>query len=139
MDVYKIMLNCYSQDGHFTLVNAETPGKAKYQHYRMLDGLFDSFGEYLRWVKSCQKLHKTQKEDYFRPTESFDRTRRYRGVPLAECGTEVELRGRRGFIVGDNDGCNFDVCFDNGIWNCHPNYELVYFNKDGSIMYDFRK
>lgn len=88
-------------------------------------------------VEKLPKTAQIQKGDNFRPTESFDQVRRYRGIPLIECGTEEELRGRRGFIIGDNDGCNFDVCFDNGIWNCHPNYDLVYFNKDGGIMYDF--
>lgn len=139
MDVYKITLKAYNKDGTFTLVSAETASKAKYQHFMRLDGLFGSFAEYLHWVESCKKLNRNNKEDYFRPAESFDRTRRYRGVPLAECGMEVDLKGRRGFIIGDNDSCNFDVCFEDGIWNCHPNYELVYFRPDGSIVYDFRK
>lgn len=139
MNVYKIILKAYDCNGGFSLINAETAGKAKYQHYMQLDGLFDCFKEYLHWVESCKKLRKAKQEDYFRPTESFERTCRYRGVPLVKCGTEVALNGRHGFIIGDNDSCNFDICFENGIWNCHPNYELVYYSEDGSILYDFRK
>lgn len=47
--------------------------------------------------------------------------------------------GKRGFIIGVNSGCNFDVKFENGIFNCHPNYELIYFDGAGNVLYDFRK
>lgn len=136
MNTYKIKLRAYDTE---TLICAETAGKAKYQHYLQLDGVFDSFDMYLYFIEKCQCLRKAQKEDYFRKDRDFDKTKNYRGVPLADYGTEVELRGKRGFIIGSNDSCNFDVKFDNGIFNCHPNYELIYFDKYGNIIYDFRK
>jgi hypothetical protein len=138
VNVYKIRLRGYETE---TLVNAETAGKAKWQHYRNLDGLFQDFKTYLHFVSSCRCLRKAKKEDYFQRSDTFDfeKTARYRGVPLATYGTEVELRGKRGFIVGVNDSCNFDIKFENGIFNCHPNYELVYFDDHGNVIYDFRK
>lgn len=139
MNTYKITLKGYDADGHFTLICAETPGKAKYQHYRELADLFEDFDHYLRFVESCKCLRKARKEDYYQETESFVRTKNYRGVPLADYGTAVMLRGKKGFIIGDNSSCNFDVKFDDGIFNCHPNYELVYYDEAGSIMYDFRR
>lgn len=139
MKTYKIILKGYGADGHFTLICAKTAGKAKYEHYRQLADLFDGFDHYLRFVKSCQCLGKTNKEDYYKKSDSFDETKVYRGVPLVDYGTEVELDGKRGFIIGDNNSCNFDVQFADGIYNCHPNYELIYFGNDGKVIYDFRR
>lgn len=136
-NAYEIEVRAYG--GIKATVCATTAGKAKYDHYLMLDETFDSFGEYLHYVESCKLLHKARKEDYFRKFHDFERTANYRGVPLATYGTEVELDGRRGFIVGANDSCNFDVAFDNGVFNCHPNYELVYYGEHGNVLYDFRK
>lgn len=136
MNEYKITLGGYETE---TLICAETAGKAKYQHYRQLDDLFEDFGMYLYFVESCRCLRKAKKEDYYRKSDSFEDTKNYRGVPLADYGTEVELNGKRGFIVGDNRSCNFDVQFNDGIFNCHPNWELIYFDDEGKVIYDFRK
>lgn len=136
MNTYKILLKAYETE---TLICAETAGKAKYQHYLQLDEVFESFDTYLRFVKECRCLRKAKKEDYFRKDRDFERTKNYRGVPLADYGTDVELNGKRGFIIGSNSSCNFDVRFDDGIFNCHPNYELIYFTENGEILYDFRK
>lgn len=136
MNTYKIKLKGYQTE---TLICAETSGKAKYAHYLQLDEMFESFAFYLYFVESCKCLRRAKKEDYFRQSDGFVRTKNYRGVPLADYGTEVELDGKRGFIIGSNDSCNFDVSFENGIFNCHPNYELVYFDGCGQVLYDFRK
>lgn len=64
---------------------------------------------------------------------------RCRSVPNAKIGMAVELHGKRGYILRSNDSANFDIAFDNGVFNCHPNHELVYFGQDGSILYDFRR
>ncbi|WP_312070399.1 hypothetical protein, partial [Anaerotignum propionicum] len=138
MNTYKITLKGYDADGHFTLICAETPGKAKYEHYRELGDLFEDFGHYLRFVENCKCLHKAQKEDYYKKSDSFEETKKYRSIPLIDYGTVVEIEGKRGFIVGDNRSCNFDVKFDNGIFNCHPHYQMVYFDDAGNVLYDFR-
>lgn len=136
MNTYKITLKGYETD---SLICAETAGKAKYEHYFQTDELFDSFDTYLRFVKSCRCLRKAKKEDYYRKNHDFERNKVYRGVPFCDYGTVVELSGKRGFIIGANDSCNFDVKFDDGIFNCHPNYELIYFGDNGEVIYDFRK
>ena len=136
MNTYKITLKGYETE---TLICAETAGKAKYEHYLQLDDLFQDFAMYLHFVESCKCLRKAKKEDYYQKSDSFESTKNYRGVPLATYGTKVMLNGKTGFIVGDNSSCNFNVKFDDGIFNCHPNYELVYFDGEGKVIYDFRK
>lgn len=136
MNTYKIKLRAYETE---TLICAETAAKAKYQHWLQLDDCFEDFRMYLHFVESCRCLRKARKEDYYQKHHDFEKNKRYRGVPLCDYGTEVELRGKRGFIIGANDSCNFDVKFEDGIHNCHPNYELVYFDEQGNVMYDFRK
>lgn len=53
-NVYKITLRGYG--GHYTVVTAETPSKAKYQHFLELDDLFGDFRSYLSCVESCVKI-----------------------------------------------------------------------------------
>ncbi len=69
MNTYKITLKGYNTS---TLICAETAGKAKYQHYLQLDGLFDSFEFYLSFVESCKFLQKAKKEDYYRKDRDFE-------------------------------------------------------------------
>lgn len=135
-NTYKIELSYYDTE---ELVCAETAGKAKYKLYLSYSECYEDFPSFLRSVKSCRCLRKARKEDYYRYDRDFDWIKNYRGVPLVDYGTEVELRGDRGFIIGCNSSCNFDVQFDRGIFNCHPNSELVYFGIDGEVLYDFRK
>lgn len=137
-NVYKITLRGYN--GHYAVVTAKTPSKAKYQHFLELDGIFDDFCSYLSRVESCVKIGECRfSSEGTRQEEDFTRTARYRGVPNAKIGMAVELNGKRGYILRSNDSANFDVAFDSGVFNCHPNHELVYFDQDGSILYDFRR
>lgn len=141
MNAYKITLRYYNADGSFTVVNADSPGQAKYRHFLMLDDLFEDFGTYLSAIKSCVKVVKNP-AIIFGDEREFRRTAIYRHVPEAYLGMSVELssqfHGRKGIIVGANDSCNFDILFDDGVFNCHPNHELVYFDRDGNVVYDFR-
>lgn len=122
-----------------SIVNAATAAKAKYAHYLCIGDIYEDFRQYLSNVESCTRLSFVAKHVAAETAnEDFRRTALYRGVPQATPGMEVELRGERGYIVGANDTMNFDVAFPRGVWNCHPNYELVYFADDGSILYDFR-
>lgn len=64
-----------------------------------------------------------------------------RNMPFLKLGMRVRLEGRGdGIIVGGNDGANLDVRFghERHISNCHPQYEMVYFSSDGSIIADYR-
>ena len=120
-----------------TFVNAESPGKAKYQHFLSLDGLFESFDMYLRFVESCILVNNVPAEKL--KNEDFQRIIEQRQIPHAKIGMRVELNGERGYIVGSNNSCNLDVAFDNGVYNCHPHHELIYFTDDGRKIYDFRR
>lgn len=136
MNQYEIRLRHYNTT---TLVSAETAGKAKYQHYLQLGDLFSDFLEYLTFVDG---IHCVLKEcHHFSGIESdaFLRTKKYRGVPCAEIGMKVQINGRTGYIVGANDSCNFDVAFADGIFNCHPNHNIIYFGDGDIVIYDFTK
>lgn len=136
MNQYEIKLRHYNASD---MVRAETAAKAKYQHFLQLGDLFRDFLEYLSFVDS---IHCVSKEcDHFTSIESktFLRTKEYRGVPCATIGMKVQMNGQTGYIVGANDSCNFDVAFPNGVYNCHPNHNIVYFGDDGSVVYDFTK
>lgn len=135
MDAFAIKMRGYCKP---SIVNATTAAKAKYAHYLCIGDMYEDFRHYLSNVESCTRLSFGAKHVAKTPSENFQRTALYRGVPLATPGMEVELRGERGYIVDANDTMNFDIAFQRGVWNCHPNYELVYFADDGSILYDFR-
>ena len=64
-----------------------------------------------------------------------------RGIPFAEIGMRVEFEGKRGVIKGTNSSANLDVLFDGEKQksNCHPTYEMIYFNNNGSICMDYRE
>lgn len=123
-----------------TLITAKTSGKAKYQHFISLDGYYDSFEEYLRHVASCRRVSASEKRACLQPDDEFARVALYRGVPLATPGMEVEFRGERGFLTGAvSSGMGFAIAFPRGVFECHPNYELVYYAEDGSVLYDFKE
>lgn len=135
--LYEITLRGY--DGHSTVVTAETSGKAKYQHYLELGDVFDDFATYLAHVASCVRAGKTWTNPRQEQLEAdFAKVARYRGVAGAKIGMLVELNGKTGQILRANDSANFDIAFQDGVYNCHPHHNLVYFNTDGSILYDFR-
>lgn len=135
IEAFAIKMRGYSEP---SIVNAATSAKAKYEHYLCIGELYEDFRHFLSNVESCTRLSFPAKRIADVPSEDFIRTAIYRGVPLATPGMEVELRGEKGYIVGANHTMNFDIAFQRGVWNCHPNYELVYFADDGSILYDFR-
>jgi hypothetical protein len=76
------------------------------------------------------------------PSE-FTRVAKGRGVPYARVGMAVEVGGQRGRIVGYNSSCNFDVLFEpesrwgEQVLNCHPNYNITYYDEDGAALGSF--
>ena len=80
-------------------------------------------------------MTKAQKEEMLNDTAVS------RGVPFVYIGMRVELEGRLGTIKGFNHSANLDVVFDGEKQktNCHPTWEIIYFNPDGSICEDFRE
>lgn len=70
----------------------------------------------------------------------FQETAEQRGIPFAKKGMRVEVAGKPGLIKNFNIRANLDVLFDGEkeVSNCHPTWEIVYFDKSGKIIKDFR-
>lgn len=70
---------------------------------------------------------------------------RCRGMDWVRLGMMVEVDGEIGTIKGMNDSANLDIVFANqlkmgsGEHNCHPQWDICYFNTDGNIIADYRK
>lgn len=70
---------------------------------------------------------------------------RIRGMDFVRLGMLVQVHGQYGTIVGMNDSANLDVVFANKLkmgshkHNCHPWDEVVYYDRDGIIIKDYRK
>ena len=70
--------------------------------------------------------------------------KRCRGIDFARIGMQVEVDGDMGTIAGMNSSANLDVVFVNqlkygkGKHNCHPTWEVCYFDADGKVVADYR-
>ena len=80
-----------------------------------------------------------------RKAEQFiEDMRRCRGIDFARIGMQVEVDGHIGMITGMNASGNLDVVFSNQQkWgkqshNCHPTWEICYFDGTGNILADYR-
>lgn len=141
MNTYMITLSGYDRPA---TAYGETQGKAKYNFFLEVGDLFDSFAEFLQFVKSVRLIHKFKPSDLFGDTEQFERMKEYRNIPFAFMGMRVILksgsRGNiKGTIVGSNDSMNLSICYDGTCHkeNCHPHYELVYLDNSGNIVAEF--
>jgi len=83
-----------------------------------------------------------------KPTKAqifIDDMKRTRGIDFARLGMMVEVSGELGTIVGMNSSCNLDVVFANqlkrgkGKHNCHPTWDIAYFDKEGNVIADYRE
>jgi hypothetical protein len=77
-------------------------------------------------------------------TDDIKSVAEHRGVPFATAGMRVLVGQSSGRIVGGNSSMNFDVLFDDGPYkgerlNCHPRWEMAYFDDDGNVLADFRE
>lgn len=68
----------------------------------------------------------------------------FRDIDFARIGMMVEVDGDIGTITGMNKSANLDVIFTNQLkfggtkHNCHPTYEVCYFDENGNILKDYR-
>ena len=71
---------------------------------------------------------------------SMASVRHWRALPFLKRGMRVEVAGKPGRITGTNGSQNLQVRFDGLKFsqNCHPTWDIVYFDKDGSVLADFR-
>lgn len=82
-----------------------------------------------------------------KPTKAqqfIDDMKRFRGIDFARIGMMVEVCGEIGTIVGMNRSANLDVRYANqqkrgkGTYNCHPTWEMRYFDERGEVIADYR-
>ena len=121
-----------SLDGkHWWYTLASSPGQAKQDYIRMLDGCVD--GCYLS-IKCRVANAKT--------SEAFKENAKYRNIPFAYVGMNVKVGGNKGIIVGHNDSANLDIFFIEGDHagsklNCHPNWKIQYYDKKWNLIKEF--
>ena len=131
-DLKSFACTLYSDFRHATIVNHVSVGKAKAWFQRWLDMDVDYID-----IK-CRKIGVPA------TTEDFIRTAKYRNIPFAYCGMSVEVGGEKGWIVGKNASANLNILFAEDskhrglILNCHPNWMIKYFDKQGNIIKEFK-
>jgi hypothetical protein len=133
-------MNTYAIErfGHVSTGFGNTAGKAKYNAYLESESGYE-FGDWLQTIESCKMVHKFRPSDLFGDIEQFNRIKQYRGIEFAYMGMHVEVDGKPGVIVGANDSCNLDICFDGEHWksNCHPWWRVKYFDNKGNVVKKF--
>ncbi len=121
-----------SLDGkHWWRTFASSPGQAKQDYIRMLDGCAD--GCYLSIL--CRV-------DGAKTSMAFKENAKYRGIGFAYVGMNVKVGGKKGLIVGHNSSANLDIYFLEGEHegqklNCHPNWKIQYFDKKWNLVKEF--
>lgn len=71
----------------------------------------------------------------------YVRTSPTRNMPWIKRGMRVSVDGEEGRVVGGCDGGNIAVKFPDRrhVANCHPKWETVYYDKQGSVIADYRE
>ena len=109
-------------------VNSTSYGQAKMSYYRMID--MDI--KYTSIKCRCSGSPYT--------SEDFKRNAKYRGIEFAYCGMVVKVGNNKGVIMCHNSSANLDILFPNGIiYNCHPNWDITYYDSNGEIIKSFNK
>lgn len=129
MNSYLCSIKGWSESGQ--TFNAISPGQAKSEYWRMLDGDYS----YLRI--RCKKI------GGMHTSEGFIRNAEYRQIHFAYCGMKVIFKdGSEGIIVGHNSSANLDIHITSGrnkgsTGNYHPHHEIAYLDKKGEIIKSF--
>jgi hypothetical protein len=123
--------NCSIDNEHWSTINAISKGSAKSKYFRKLDA---------DWIKYTQIKCKVNGYPY--TSEEFIRCTKYRNIEFAYCGMKVNVSGWNGFIVGHNNSANLDILFIDGKYsgqtlNCHPNFKIKYFDKQGNLIKEY--
>lgn len=88
---------------HETIVNARSPGKAKYEVWLDISDAWPELPFTRMRVRKLGPPHSS---------EHFLRNAAYRGLPDVRCGQRVRVGNSMGTIVGHNRSANFDILFD---------------------------
>lgn len=112
-----------------------TMSKARYAAYLELAECYEDFPSFLRDIESSRRVYTP-----YQP-RTLAEMRERRGIPFAYMGMPVEVGGRHGIIVGVNASDNLNVLFDGDTVpsNCHPTWNIVYYDDVGNLLADFRE
>lgn len=118
---------------HETTIHAYSAGKAKRYYFTGLDLDGVEFTDLRARVLGPP-----------RTTDGITRTAKYRGVEFVRAGMRVQIGDDWGVIVSHNSSLNWDVLFDDDsrypgqTHNCHPHWEIAYYDEDGNCIKDYR-
>lgn len=113
-----------------TIVNARSRGRAKSQYLSILDMDGIEYTDVRARVSGSLPV----------TTQRFIENAKYREIPFARVGMRVQVGNEKGAITGHNSSANLDVLFDEDskypdmTLNCHPNWDIKYFDDDGDII-----
>lgn len=69
--------------------------------------------------------------------------RKHRGMPFLKCGMKVYSRhnGLFGKVTGGNQSANINVKFEgrNYTVNCHPHWQMIYYDKNNNVIAEYGK
>lgn len=74
---------------------------------------------------------------------NLNHVKNQRGLPFVKKGMRVEIitkdGSKAGKITGGNESGNIDVKFEGTKYsvNCHPKYNIRYFDNDGNVLAEF--
>jgi hypothetical protein len=117
----------------------KTPAQARYAFY-VHHSFDESYREMFKYIKS-KYIGEMEISHLFQDKERFDDMCKRRGIEFAYLGMTVDIAGRKGKIVGSNQSLNLNIVFDGQVHdsNCHPTWEITYYDNDGNIVECFKK
>ncbi|HGH7177566.1 TPA: hypothetical protein ACJMKJ_005210 [Bacillus wiedmannii] len=98
--------------------------------------LFADFKE----LVNCESLGLDNLEQFYSKEANFIRMCKYRKIEFARMGMRVQIAGQMATIVG-NHKSDLLVIYDGFSYEskADPRWEIVYFDKNGEIIKDYRK
>jgi len=132
-----------SDDWITKTVFAKTHSAAKYQFYlSCCDWYNEGFSEFQKGKWRINKIGKPTLKSLYGSAEGLAETCKYRIIAFVKLGMKVHLTGfGYGYVVGKNSAANLDVYFPDrdAIDNCHPYWELDYFDEDDKLIKSYKK
>lgn len=134
LSAYEFTLGRYPSAPHTAF--GTTMAKARYAAYLDLAECYETFPDFLHDIKSSRRVCVLP-----RPDKAFAEMRVRRSIPFARIGMTVMVGGRYGTIVGVNASDNLDILFDGDTTpsNCHPTWNIAYYDDVGNLLADFRE
>lgn len=141
MKTYECRIDDYFKNGDPLKSNiiALSPSKARYQFYIRHSECLNEYSQCFKYIRS-RSLGRVDPSHFFTDVEMFNRVCKSRLIEFAYQGMTVDVSGKKGWIVGGNLHNNLDVFFEKsqGIHNCHPWYDITYYNNDMTIVMNYK-